>query len=353
MKTQEINIKHYIIWILASTTVLGILALQGTALAQDGTWVKMADMPTARYWFSTAVVDGKIYAIGGTQDSGWNLERAGLSTIEVYDAVTDSWIRKTDMQTQRMGLSTSAVDGKIYAIGGRDRNITLTTVEAYDPATDTWTPKADMPAPEAFAATSVVDGMIYVIGGVNSSSLAALPAVQAYDPLTDTWRTKADMPTARYLSGSSAVNGKIYAMGGTPDGAHVVATVEAYDPATDTWVPKADMLTTRSGLSTSVVNEIIYAIGGSPSGASNDWLGSSVAEAYDVTTDTWTEVADMPTARARHISVALDGIIYVIGGGLKWPEDAFSTVEAFIPDSLSAVSPQGKLVTVWAGIKSD
>ena len=131
------NVKHYLTWILAGTMIFGILASQEMVLAQDGTWVKMTDMPTARYWFSAAVVGGKIYTIGGTQDSGREIERAGLSTVEVYDPATDTWTRKTDMPTQRMGLSTSVVDGAIYAIGGRDRNTTLTTVEAYDLATDT------------------------------------------------------------------------------------------------------------------------------------------------------------------------------------------------------------------------
>ncbi|MHC4192469.1 MAG: LamG-like jellyroll fold domain-containing protein [Planctomycetota bacterium] len=86
-------------------------------------------MPTGRTYFSTSVVNGKIYAIGGftTRDNH-------LSPVEEYDPLTDTWTRKADMPTARSGLSTSAVNGKIYAIGGWVGSSTvLSTVEEYDP----------------------------------------------------------------------------------------------------------------------------------------------------------------------------------------------------------------------------
>ncbi len=56
-------------------------ALPSTSFAHVGEWTTKADMPTARSWFSTSVVNGKIYAIGGrTAGHG-----ANLSTVEEYD----------------------------------------------------------------------------------------------------------------------------------------------------------------------------------------------------------------------------------------------------------------------------
>ena len=73
-------------------------------------------MPTAREWLSTSVVNGKIYAIGGCER---NPARAWvISTVEEYDPATDTWKKKADMPTARGLLSTSVVNGKIYAIGG-------------------------------------------------------------------------------------------------------------------------------------------------------------------------------------------------------------------------------------------
>jgi hypothetical protein len=44
-----------------------------------------------------------------------------LSTVEEYDPKTNTWTKKANMPTPRVALSTSAVNGKIYAIGGYDK----------------------------------------------------------------------------------------------------------------------------------------------------------------------------------------------------------------------------------------
>ena len=112
--------------------------------------------------------------------------------------------------------------------------------------------KADMPTPRFGLTTSVVDGKIYAIGGGKTPYGKYLSTLEVYDPTTDTWTTKADMPTARFFHSTSVVNGKIYAIGGAPYAEASVPTVEEYDPATDTWTRKADMPTSRGSLSTSV-----------------------------------------------------------------------------------------------------
>lgn len=51
-----------------------------------------------------------------------------------YDPITDTWTRRAGMPTAREFLSTSAVEGKIYAIGGWTLpNTWLSTVEEYTP----------------------------------------------------------------------------------------------------------------------------------------------------------------------------------------------------------------------------
>ena len=55
----------------------------------------------------------------------------------MYDPATDKWTEKPDMPTARQFLTTSAVGGKVYAIGGaipapNVGDIALSTVEEYD-----------------------------------------------------------------------------------------------------------------------------------------------------------------------------------------------------------------------------
>jgi N-acetylneuraminic acid mutarotase len=76
-------------------------------------------------------VNGKIYAIGGYNDSS-----GCLSTVEEYDPATDTWTTKTPMPTTRAGLAIGVVNNKIYAIGGHGGGSLLSTVEEYDPKYD-------------------------------------------------------------------------------------------------------------------------------------------------------------------------------------------------------------------------
>jgi hypothetical protein len=177
---------------------------------------------------STSVVDGIIYAVGGTTV---NQDGSALSTVEAYDPATNTWTTKRDMPGPKDGLSTCAVDGTIYAIGGGFNHPADSSVIAYNPNTDTWSEKDDMPSPRAGLSTCGVDDIIYAIGG-RIIVFGGLSAVEAYHPATNTWMIKTGMPTSRSWLSSSTADGKIYAIGGLHDG-EPVATVEEYDPSSD------------------------------------------------------------------------------------------------------------------------
>jgi N-acetylneuraminic acid mutarotase len=251
-------------------------------------WTRKANLPSPKGNFSTSVVDGKIYAIGGDDSPDWT-----SPLVEEYDPITDKWTRKADMPTARSYLSTCAVNDKIYAIGGYKRDhlngdiVFFSTVEEYDPKTDTWTKKTDMPTKRALgpSSASLVDGQIYVIGGTigDDNGFDDLSSVEQYDPIADKWTQKANMPTARGAS-TAVVNGRIYAIGGHEGKMdQALATVEEYDPITDSWTKKNDMPTARSNLSTCAVNGRIYAIGGNMGGfgVSQELIPTSIVEVYD------------------------------------------------------------------------
>ncbi len=333
------------------------------APGKGDTWAKKADMPTRREGLSSSAVNQKIYAIGGRGPSGGFENQPILSSVEEYNPAMDTWTEKVNMPTARCFLSTSVVDGKIYAIGGDDGTQAFAVVEEYDPVKDKWTKKADMLAERTWARTSVVDGKIYAIGGLGwrgGASLVALPEVEEYDPLTDTWAKKADMPTARYGFDTSMVNGRIYAIGGrTVDRHQILSTVEEYDPLTDTWIEKTDMPTARAYLSTSAVNGKIYAVGGIET---DDWwrwppVPESVlatVEEYDPLMDTWTRKNNMPTARLYLCSSAVNGKIYAIGGLDSTAKIILPTVEEYDTGLAGEwVEATGKFLTKWGEVKSD
>jgi len=298
----------------------------GQPHAGGGIWTTKTPMQRGRIVLSSSVVDGKIYAIGGSP------YLPVVNWVEEYDPGTDTWTPKAGMPTARSTAASSVVNGKIYVIGGwtRFKGQSLSTVEQYDPATDTWTAKANMPTARGNLSSSVVDGKIYAIGGSRTHEGTPLTTVEQYDPATDTWTPKAGMPTARVYASASAVNGRIYVIGGAPGGGifpQGIPTVEEYDPATDSWRPKADMPTARTYFSTSVVNGKIFAVGGT---RGNNHL--SAVEAYDPATDTWTPKAGMPIARGMLTASAVNGKIYAIGGSIgAGGGNNVATVEEYDP----------------------
>jgi len=279
-------------------------------------WLPMAPMPTARLGLTAAAVSGKIYAIGGNDNSS-----AALSTTEVYDPSSNTWNTVAPMSTARTGLAAVTVNGKIYAIGGRpDYNastVSFNAVEVYDPATNTWSSAAPMPTARGALAAAAVNGRIYAIGGFAYSNnlFQPLDTVEVYDPSSDTWSTAAPMPTRKYDLAAVGMNGKLYVIGGSalsstsPTGVAVLRTVEVYDPSTNTWSTASHpMPTPRAQLAAVALNGNAYAIGGFDSSPVN------AVEVYHASVDSWTGGTGLAGNRFGLAAAEVNGMIYALGG---------------------------------------
>ncbi len=230
-----------IIYVIGGVVGHGVPALTTVEVYDPATdtWdITKTPMPTPRHGLGTCMVDGKIYAIGG-MTSGASFWMGIHDTVEIYDPVTDSWSTGSSMPTERLWFSTSVVEGKIYVIGGILLNKeVVSTVEMYDPVTDTWTTRSPMPTPKAGHVASVVDGIIYVIGGGSfETGKEGYTLVEAFDPATDTWTTMADMPGKRVWACAETIDNKVYVIGGIPKFPNTYdpgeKTVFAYDPSKD------------------------------------------------------------------------------------------------------------------------
>ena len=316
-------------------------------------WTRKKDMPTARYGFSTSVVDGKIFAIGGEvrleQDEFGDLT---LSKVEMYDPETDTWERRMDMPTPRSAISTSVVDGKIFVIGGAQvkkikgyrgwaiETKKLPTVEMYDPATDTWTQKADMPTVRSYLSTSVMDGKIYAIGGMSSSTeQGRLETVEVYDPATDTWAKTESINHARSCAAISVVNGEMYAMGGRgwsgiqSDPDPYLASVEVFNLKANQWQEITEMPTPRTSHTASIVDGKVYVIGGYIQ-EGKEYKNLATIEIYDPAADHWTQAPDMLIGRSGHTTEVIDGQIYIFGGDSDGAAGPLTSVEVYDPKSV-------------------
>ena len=170
--------------------------------------------PQRRGGFGIAVVNGKIYAIGGI-----NGDNQALNTVEEYNPLTNEWSSKMSMPTPRTGFAIAVYDNKIYAIGGTVGNGYVGNNEVYDPVTNTWSTKASMPTPRADLSANVVNDNMYLIGGKRylgqDPFYKETDVNECYNPATDSWSTKASLPTAVQGYGSAVVDNKIYVIGGS------------------------------------------------------------------------------------------------------------------------------------------
>ena len=356
--------KRNIVILITVFILTGLLNFTSVSFAQKipkgGKWAKKAEMPTMRSDLALAAVGGKIYAIGGRNKDG------RLSVVEEYNPASDTWKKVADIPTAREGHGAAVVNGKIYVFGGnttvKRRNgtkvlKTVKNIEEYDPATNTWAQKAERGASRDLGVT-VLDGKIYVMKS----------GLSIYDPATDTWSDGPKLIDTGAGLIVGTVNGKIYAAGGFRKENHVVEVVGEYDPAQNTWVKKQDWPTPRymCGPSGVTLGGELYVIGGR-TGAGDGWRMSKTVESYDPAADKWTKLQNMPTAREALATAAVRGKIYAIGGVVKEAaafrngqtmevladEVQTGIVEEYTaPGWPFAVSPQGKLATTWGALKA-
>jgi N-acetylneuraminic acid mutarotase len=224
-------------------------------------------------------------------------------TVKVNTAsatTPDSWTTKSPMPTARAYLGVSAVNGKIYAIGGTPSSdigsastgATLTaeelnTTEMYDPSLNSWTLRSPMPTARVYFGTAAYQNMIFCIGGYVGSTdyqYHDVGANEAYNTVTDSWVTKESLPTPRFAAATNMVDGRIYVMGGRPmpDFGSSLSVNEVYDPQTNTWTTKTPSPLPVVSSASTVVDNKIYVLG-----EDTKRLGYNVLEEYDPAIDSW------------------------------------------------------------------
>jgi len=278
--------------------------------AAPDSWTMKAPMPTAREYCSAAVIDEKIYVLGGGE-----LSRGITDINEVFDPATDTWSAAAPMSVSRARFGAGAMGGRVYALGGfiPDNGTTrVDLAETYDPTTDKWSAILRMPTARTDFAVGVARGRLYAIGGRGSDG-THLATVEEFDPSKNRWCIKSSMPSPRSLLAVACVCGKVYALGGIDPDFNELDTVDEYDPTTDTWTHRASMLTARRCLAAGSVGDRIYAIGGQD--PISPFPGTTAAnEEYNPVTDTWVSRATMLTARRRLTAGVVNDRIYAIAG---------------------------------------
>ncbi|GAB1603448.1 kelch-like protein 18 [Argonauta hians] len=246
-------------------------------------------------------IPGIIYAVGGLTSSG-----DSLSTVECFDPVNRRWKIAEAMSTMRSRVGVAVLNSKLYAIGGYDGQDRLSTVEVFKPDTKRWRKVASMNCKRSALGAASLGRKLYICGGYDGVS--SLRSVEVYDPKINVWTIISNMLKHRSAAGVAVLDEEIYACGGH-DGLSIFDSVECYNPATNTWWMVQPMQSKRCRLGVATLNGRLYAAGG--------YDGSvflRTVERYDPCTQSWSYVKHMNLKRSRVALVATCGKLYAIGG---------------------------------------
>jgi hypothetical protein len=115
--------------------------------AKTGEWQALPSLPSGRSSHDAAVLEGKLYVVGGWRMAGPGTED-WHSTALVCDLAQDQpqWQEIATPPFTLRALTVAAYQGKLYAIGGMDdSNDTTTAVSVYDPQSSAWTSGPKLP----------------------------------------------------------------------------------------------------------------------------------------------------------------------------------------------------------------
>ena len=293
---------------------------------RTGGWTATGPMVTPRMQFTaTRLRDGRVLVATGAADSGV------LAAAELYDPDTREWTATGPMQTARYDATASLLpDGRVLVAGGtivsHYFNPSVSSAELYDPATGSWMRTGSMQiARSGHTAILLPSGNVIVLGGWNLNDTLSYPlsSAEVYDSATGTWVAAHDMTQSTIVQTATLLeDGRILVAGGTykaptpqfvtPNGG-IASTAELYDPTTDSWTATGSPSTSLVGpTATLLLDGTVLAAGGLDR---REGLAGPAAELYDPTTGAWTATSPMIQGRSGHTATLLrDGRVLVAAG---------------------------------------
>ena len=193
------------------------------------------------------------------------------------------------MNNARCLMSTAVHQGRIYAIGGYDRRSRLNSIEYFDPKENTWTLLSPMTNARCGHTSVTYGDKIYVIGGFGSDE-EDLSSVEVYEIEAQEWTWGPSLNQPRTGCKAVVYRHKIFVLGGK-HGGQTSGSVECLDMTQPrpVWSQAADMITERADFGATVVDDRILVMGG----FTREPWGENKAEAYCGDKEVWTQCPEM------------------------------------------------------------
>ncbi|VFR22933.1 ring canal kelch-like protein [plant metagenome] len=175
-----------------------------------------------------AAIGSRVYLVGGRirEHDGARHFNAHADTTRgvVFDPAQGRWSAIAPAPTARNSAAAAVIDGRLYVVGGRQaikqadgslRQVNVPALEVYDPARDRWTSRAPMPQAQGGLAAAALDGRLYVFGGEQwVPEQKVFAEAWVYEPKRDSWAALPALPTPRHGLGAATLGNRIHVFGG-------------------------------------------------------------------------------------------------------------------------------------------
>lgn len=210
------------------------------------------------------------------------------------------------MSVGRGATASVIVNDNMYVSNGyQEKASDAKYIEKYSITDNRWSVLNSTLLPKRFANSETYNNKIYIFNGWGNSHL------EIVDLATNTITKGAVNRSYTGNAGSAIHNGKIYVFGGS--GLNGAATTvfsnkfQYYDIASNTWNPLPNMPTAREAKG-KIVNDKLYVIGGF------NGTPSRLINVYDLNTNLWTDQYTMPVGISGHALAVSGNKIFIVGG---------------------------------------
>jgi N-acetylneuraminic acid mutarotase len=199
-------------------------------------------------------------------------------------------------------------------------------------------------ARSAHVQTTLANGAVLVTGGTDGF-LQLFATAEVFNPTSNAWRSAGSMSSVRYQHTATLLaNGMVLAAGGSnqPDQPSecscttYIASADVYDPTTNGWTPIGPLLTARYNHTATLLGNgkvlVTGGFGGVTSTLQNIGTVLASAEIYDPTAGNWSAAASMNSARMNHSATLLPSGKVLVTGGTDGTS-TLATAEVYDPTS--------------------
>jgi N-acetylneuraminic acid mutarotase len=293
-----------------------------------GSWVQGPTLPAPRQYAAAAVLNGRIYLIGGFDA---NSKQTATTLVLQPPLVTSTpppetqggpipanlgtWQSAAPVPESVDNAAAVAYQGYIYLAGGRIENRVTNKAWRYDPANDAWVELRSMPVPRHGATMQAVGGKIYLIGGASSHGNDEV-SIEVFDVAHGTWTLLDNaVGTSRIGAQTALVNGQIAVVGGMTHEGKVLASCDFFDPVRNRWTGGFHLRQGRSNFGLTSVEGRLVAIGGViPGGLADEPETTQTMEISAGFGNGWMSGPWMPFPRQGMSVATLGDVVYLIGG---------------------------------------